>query len=266
MSYKLVVSDLDGTLLTPEHRVGDYTRSILRGLREQGVELALASGRHFEDVRAVSKLFGNGVCTISSNGAAVYDGDGQVMEMTAIEPACLDFLVRDPAFASVHTNLYCAHEWLVERPEPALLVYHAESGFGYRVVDFRRLEDQPVLKVFFFGDNSELRELEGYIGERCAEKVTTTFSLPITLEVMAGGVSKGAALERVCERRGIGVSEVIAFGDGLNDLEMLRTAGLGVVMGNADPRLKRALASHRVIGANAEEAVARHLDEVYGYM
>jgi hypothetical protein len=264
VSYKLVVSDLDGTLLTPEHRVGDYTRRVLRRLRSDGIELAIASGRHFQDVRAVSKLFGSGVCTISSNGAAVHDGDGEVLEMTAIESECLDFLTTDPAFASVHTNLFGAHEWLVERPEPKLLAYHAESGFAYRVVDFRRLDGEPVLKVFFFGGHSELCELERHIIEYSAGRVTTTFSLPVTLEVMAGGVSKGAALERICKRRGLDLSEVIAFGDGLNDLEMLRTAGSGVLMGNADPRLKSALSEHRVIGQNGDEAVARCLEELFG--
>ncbi len=159
MSYKMVVSDLDGTLLTPEHRVGDYTRSVLRSLVEQGVELALASGRHFEDVHTVSKLFGSDVCTISANGAAVYDGNG---------------------------------------------------------------------------------------------------------DVMAAGVSKGAALERFCRRRRLDLSEVIAFGDGLNDLEMLRAAGEGVLMGNADARLKHALSDCRVIDGNGDEAVARHLEEIFG--
>lgn len=264
MSYKLIVSDLDGTLLTPEHRIGEYTRSVLRRLRDQGVELALASGRHFEDLSAVSKLFGRGVCTISSNGAAVHDGDGEVVEMTSIAPECLELLVSDSAFASVHTNLYCAREWLVERPEPELLIYYAESGFSYRVADFQQLQGEPVLKVFFYGKNPELREIEGYIAEQCAGKVTTTFSLPTTLEVMAAGVSKGAALERVCARRGLDVSEVIAFGDGLNDLEMLRTAGTGVLMANADPGLKSVLVGHRIIGTSAEEAVARHLEELYG--
>lgn len=151
--------------------IGDYTRSVLRSLVEQGVDLALASGRHFEDVRAISKLFGNDVCTISSNGAAVYDGNGDVM---------------------------------------------------------------------------------------------TTFSLPSTLEVMVAGVSKGAALERVCARRRFDLSEVIAFGDGLNDLEMLRAAGEGVLMANADARLKRELSDCRVIDSNSNEAVARHLEEIFG--
>lgn len=259
---RLVVSDLDGTLLTREHRIGDYTRQVLRGLRDQGVDLLLASGRHFQDVRAVSALIGSGVHTISSNGAAVYDGEGTVVELTSIEPACLAFLVTDPAFASVHKNLFRARDWLVERPEPRLLAYHEESGFAYRVVDFRGLEPEPVLKVFYFGEHSELLDLENHIRERCEGEVATTFSLPFTLEVMAGGVSKGAALERVCKRMGVDLSEVVAFGDGLNDLEMLRAAGSGVLMGNADPRLRAALPGNPVIGYNTEEAVAHYLAEL----
>jgi len=263
LSFRLVVSDLDGTLLTPEHRVGAYTRHVLRGLRDQGVGLAIASGRHFQDVRAVSKQFGSDVCTISSNGAAVYGGDGEILEMTALEPDCLEFLLGDPAFSSVHTNLFCSTEWLVERPEPELLVYHAESGFAYRVIDFSELGGEPVLKVFFYGEHQALAELEGTIVERCAGQVITTFSLPVTLEVMASGVSKGAALERVCERKGLDLSEVIAFGDGMNDLEMLRTAGSGLLMGNAVSQLKNALPGHPVIGRNDDEAVARYLEELY---
>ena len=178
MTYKLVVSDLDGTLLTSEHRVGEYTRRILHGLSERGIELAIASGRHFQDVRALAKLFGAEVYTISSNGAAVYSGSGEVMEMTAIEGDCLDFLLSDPAFSSAHTNVFCAHEWLVSQAEPRLLVYHSETGFAYRVTDLRRLDGEPVLKVFFYGANPELCALEDYIVERCGRRVTTTFPLP----------------------------------------------------------------------------------------
>jgi len=263
LPYRVVVSDLDGTLLTPEHRIGDRTLRVLRGPRDRGVELVLASGRHFEDVRAVSAALGSGVYTISSNGAAVYDGEGNIVEMTAIEPGYLDFLVTDSAFESVHTNIYRARDWLVERPEPRLLSYHAESGFAYRVVDFRRLEPEPVLKLFYYGEHAELLDLECYIRRRCAEKIATTFSLPFTLEVMAGGVSKGAALQRVCGRLRVAPCEVIAFGDGLNDLEMLRTAGTGVLMANADPRLRSALRGNPVIGDNKSEAVAHYLAEVF---
>ncbi len=263
MTWRLISCDLDGTLLNPGHRVGDYTLAVLRALRQRGIELVLASGRHYRDVSAISALIGHGVQTISCNGAAVHDEFGEVVEMTSLEPECLEFLVSDPAFAPVHTNLFSAHEWLVERPEPSLLVYHEESGFSYREVDFRRLDHQPVLKVFYYGEHARLRELEDHIREHWADRVSTTFSLPFTLEAMAAGVSKGAALERICLRKGIDRSMTLAFGDGLNDIEMLRGAGTGIVMGNADPRLKAALPGHPVIGGNDEEAVARYLERSF---
>lgn len=264
MSCKLVVSDLDGTLLTPEHRIGDYTLRVLRRLRDRGVNLILASGRHFHDIRAVSAILRSRAYTIAANGAAVYDGNGELIEMAAIDPFCLDFLISDAAFSAVHKNLYRIQDWVVERHEPRLLDYHVESGFAYRVVDFSAMEPEPVLKVFYYGKPLELVELQDYIVEQCGAQVATTFALPFTLEVMAGGVSKGAALERVRERLQLDVSEVIAFGDGLNDLEMLRTAGTGVLMGNADPQLKAALPGNPVIGCPEDEAVARHLEDIFG--
>jgi Cof subfamily protein (haloacid dehalogenase superfamily) len=261
--YRLVVCDLDGTLLNAEHRLGAYTREVLGRLLDNGVELMLASGRHFGDVRGLSAALGAGSGLISSNGAAVHDARGRLVHHQALDPACLRFLLRDPAFDGVHINLYRIHDWLVERPEPDLLRYHQESGFAYRVVDFEKLDPEPVLKVFFYGDRERLADLEGLVHARCPGRLATTFSLPVTLEVMAAGVSKGAALERVIDGLGIGAEEVIAFGDGMNDLELLRTVGKGVLMGNADPRLKAALHGQEVIGTNVEEAVARYLDELF---
>jgi len=261
--YRLVVCDLDGTLLNPQHRLGAYTRRVLTGLLDLGVELMLASGRHFGDVHGLSTELGASSGLISSNGAAVHDARGNLVHYQALDPVCLEFLLRDPAFDSVHVNLYRIDDWLVERPEPYLLQYHQESGFAYRVADFADLGPEPVLKVFFFGDHQRLLELEGLVHARCPGRLATTFSLPVTLEVMAAGVSKGAALGRVLTGLGLRPAEVIAFGDGMNDLELLRDVGKGVVMGNADPRLKAALDGREVIGTNAEEAVARYLDALF---
>ena len=261
--YRLVVCDLDGTLLNPQHRLGAYTRDVLGRLVGLGVELMLASGRHFADLYQLSTELGATGGLISSNGAAVHDAGGELVHHQALDPACLDFLLRDPAFDSVHVNLYRIHDWLVERPEPYLLQYHQESGFAYRVVDFADLDPQPVLKVFFYGDHRHLLELEGLVHAQCPGRLATTFSLPVTLEVMAAGVSKGAALEQVLAGLGRTPAEVIAFGDGMNDLELLRGVGKGVVMGNADPRLRAALGGQEVIGTNAEEAVARYLESLF---
>jgi len=260
--YKLIVCDLDGTLLTPEHRLGDYSRSVLARLRELGIEIMLASGRHFQDIRRLSDQLGGKGCLISSNGAAVHDRQARLVHRTVIDPECVDFLIGDPAFQGVHINVYRSEDWLVERPEPYLLQYHQDSGFAYRVTDLASMAPDDVLKVFFYGEPSMLKELEALILERYRERLTTTFSLPVTLEVMAQGVSKGAALGRVAEGLGIPLSEVIAFGDGMNDQEMLHLAGTGIRMANADPRLKEALPDLEEIGSNREESVARYLEDL----
>lgn len=257
---KLIVCDLDGTLLTPDHRLGDYSRSVLGRLREQGMELMLASGRHFQDIRTLSGQLGGRGCLISSNGAAVHDRHARLVHRTVIDPECVGFLVGDPAFRGVHINVYRTEDWLVERPQPDLLHYHQDSGFAYRITNLANVGPEDVLKVFFYGEPAELRGLEGLILERFGERLTTTFSLPVTLEVMAKGVSKGAALARVAEGLGIKLSEVLAFGDGMNDQEMLHLAGTGIRMANADPRLKEALPELEEIGSNADEAVARYLE------
>lgn len=261
--YRLVVCDLDGTLFNPQHRLGDYTRAILQRLREAGVELVLASGRHAADLRGLAAELGGRGGLISSNGAAVHDAAGGLLHHRPLDPGCLDFLLHDPAFNEVHTNLYRLDDWLVERPEPYLLQYHQESGFAYRVVDFADIEPKPVLKVFFFGDHDHLKELEAHVHACCPGRLATTFSLHMTLEVMAAGVSKGAALGQVLDRLELTKEDVIAFGDGMNDLELLGGVGKGVLMGNADPCLKAALGHLEVIGTNADEAVAGYLDQLY---
>lgn len=191
----------------------------------------------------------------------MHDREARLVHRRIVEPECADFLISDPAFRGVHINVYRSEDWLVERPEPYLLQYHQASGFAYRVTNLAQLEPKDILKVFFYGEPGELRALEGLILARYGDRLTTTFSLPVALEVMAKGVSKGAALTWVADRLGVPLSEVIAFGDGMNDMEMLRTAGKGVLMGNADPRLKEDLRDLEEIGSNREESVARYLEE-----
>ena len=261
--YKLVVCDLDGTLLNPEHRLGDYTRSILARLRARDIDVMLASGRHFQDIRTLSDQLSSHGCLISSNGAAVHDCASRLIDCHPLDPACVLALINDPAFADVHTNVYRTEDWLVARPEPYLLGFHQDSGFCYRVVDLRTIDGTGVLKVFFYGAPERLRAIELEVRERFGDRMATTFSLPVTLEIMSRGVSKGAALTRVAQRLGIALGEVLAFGDGMNDLEMLARAGTGIIMQNADPRLTQALPALRMIGSNADESVARYLERLF---
>jgi hypothetical protein len=300
--YSLVVSDLDGTLLGPDHRLGDYTRGVLGRVRAAGADVVLASGRHFMDIRVLARLLaqpardatrenaprGSGVPAaieaatsaarrgrrsdgdrgylVSCNGAAVNTADGQLVQATCIHPEPLGFLLRDPLFRDVHTNVFLTDAWLVEQAEPGLLRYHQDSGFRYEVVDFAALGGAEVLKVFYYGEHEHLLALEAEILARHGGTLGTTFSLPRTLEVMAAGVSKGAALAGLLRDLALTPAEVVCIGDGLNDLEMLRLVaeggGLALLMDNADQRLHDALPDVPRIGSHADEAVANCLERM----
>ncbi len=269
---KLVVSDLDGTLLTPEHRLGDYTREVLARVRAAGVELVLASGRHVMDIRVLaSQVAGesdarDGGCLVSCNGAAVNAGDGSLVHSTCLPPEIVEFLLHDPLFETVQKNVFLTDGWLVEREEPSLLRYHQESGFRYQVVDFADIDRTAVLKVFYYGEQEQLRVLERQLLDRHGGCISTTFSLPVTLEVMAAGVSKGAALARLLATRGLDAADVLCVGDGMNDLDMLQLiaegGGRALVMSNADERLHAALPDLPRAGHNSQEAVARRLAQL----
>lgn len=106
-------------------------------------------------------------------------------------------------------------------------------------------------------------DLQQRIQARWQDKVNVTFSLRSCLEVMAGSVSKGEALKQVAALHGYTPSDSIAFGDGMNDKEMLTMAGKGCIMENAHQLLKDALPQMEVIGSNSDDAVARYLRNKY---
>ena len=119
-----------------------------------------------------------------------------------------------------------------------------------------------IVKVFFIREDKDHDKLvvwEDKIKAKFGEKANITFSSPFCLEIMAAGVSKGHALDAIAKMRGHQLKDCIAFGDGMNDLEMLSMAGKGVVMGSAHHKVKMALPDHEIIGCCDEQAVAHYL-------
>lgn len=258
--YKVVVSDLDGTLLNSAHQISGRTRDTLHELVQQGVTFVMATGRHYVDVRQIRALLGLDIYLITSNGAVVHDSEDRLIfnqtlpEATARE---LVMLERDP---SLHLNVYYGDEWLVEEEMPWLLEFHKDSSFSYTKTDFASHPLDRVNKVFYTGDHEKLLVIERLLNERYGDRLNVTFSLPDCLEVMEGSVNKGSALKAVLARCGLRLEDAVAFGDGMNDVEMLSMVGRGVIMGNAHDRLVKALPGYpRALTAD-EDGVADYLE------
>ncbi|QKJ89136.1 Pyridoxal phosphate phosphatase YigL [Paramixta manurensis] len=263
--YHIVASDLDGTLLSPDHRLTPYTKETLKLLTARDVHFVFATGRHHIDVSQMRDNLEIEAFMITSNGARVHNTAGDlIFSHNLDEDIAHDLFAVKYDDPEILTNVYRNDEWYLSRHRPEENKYFIESEFTYRVFEPGMLETDGISKVFFTCDDAErLVPLEQALIARWGDRVNVSFSFPTCLEVMAGGVSKGHALEEVAKLLGYSLKECVAFGDGLNDKEMLTMSGKGCIMRNAHQRLKDLLPEMEVIGSNAEDAVPHYLRQLF---
>lgn len=267
LPFKAFVSDLDGTLLNHQHRIGDYTIETLNKLEEKGVDIILATGRNHTDVASIlEKIGSNNARMITSNGARIRDLQGNIIYSNNLPEALALELYQIPFDTSkICLNTYQDEGWFIDRDVPELEKYHQDSGLTYQIVDFKTHHARGVEKVFFIAENpQDLRPLEDELRARYGDKTAIVYSAPTCLEIMNKGVSKGDALAHLLENKPYELKDCIAFGDGLNDVEMLSRVGKGCLMQEADPRLKAACPDLEQIGSYQDEAVAHYVCDLFG--
>ncbi len=262
--YRFIASDLDGTLLDRHHRVHEETIRILKDIAALGVGFALATGRHPLDVRGIRQAMGIRAHLITANGARVHDPDDRLIHQADLPPDTVRRIVRsDITGSACYVNLYLDSGWLIDRPAPQLLAVHEDSGMHYEVADLQAHSGEGVFKVLYIGEHQELLGVEARLHAALGSEAYITFSADDCLEVMAKGVSKGHALELVLARLGISAEDCLAFGDGQNDIELLRSVGHPHLMGNAHPRLVEQLPGLPRIGHHHPHGVASHLEKLF---
>lgn len=265
---RLVSMDLDGTLFQRNGLPSDYTKDVLRRLRERSILVMINSGR---PVFSVRQRVGTELCDYIStrNGQEIFDvpnntswanavlSEADVKELFDL---CLQHPVMFNCFYEDHTVLGCArkyqpaallvrkamnHRWKIRREEQAQL-YHRFEDTGI----------QEAAKICFAGLHHTLRKLDAKLDP---SRFHGVFVGPQWYEVMAAGVSKGEALRQVMEKEGLTREQCIAIGDGENDIDMLAASGYGLAMANGMDALKKA--SDEVIGSNVEDGAAHWLEE-----
>ncbi|MCW9699946.1 Cof-type HAD-IIB family hydrolase [Avibacterium sp. 20-129] len=265
--FRAVVSDLDGTLLNGNHVIGDFTIETLEKLSQKKIDIILATGRKYEDVaHIVGKVKLDNAVLITSNGARAHNLQGKLLLSNSLPDAIAMEIMQTPYDKkNVFVNSYQEEGWFISLDMPELAKYHQDSGFMYQVVDFNQHHGRETEKVFFIGRTpADLAPIEAHIAQHFGEHVYMTYSTPQCLEIMNKNVSKATALAKVVTNRDYGLNACIAFGDGMNDVEMLSEVGKGCIMGNADPRLVQTCPQLEQIGFNRHEAVASYLRATFG--
>jgi hypothetical protein len=259
--YKVIVSDLDGTLLTPAHIVSEQTKITIHKLLKQGKKFIIATGRHNVDVEAIRKTIDAEIYLITSNGARVHNNKGELIYSKNVPTDIAKIIAEMDLPDTIQANIYRDDEWFVNKPNPEILNFSQDSTFSYQVVDLSRLEKAGIAKFFFCGPHEDLVKLAAQINEQYSAQLNVSFSLPECLEVMDIKVNKAEALSEVLKIKGFTMADTIAFGDGMNDLEMLQAVDKGLVMGNASSMLKAALPNLEMIGNSAEDGVAHYIEK-----
>ena len=245
MKYKLIAFDVDDTLLNTEKRITPKTKEALLNAQKNGIKLAVASGRLPFGVKPFAdelNILENGGYYMGFNGGAVLNSDNELIGKTY-----LDSKYIKPVYEALRsTNITTmVHKGDIIYADKKVNDYtHIEPdviGIPLNLVDdIADFVDWRLHKFLLCGEPEELKEVEKDLIEKFGGELDIYLSAPWFLEVMPKGINKGKGVEIICRDMGISAAEVIAFGDNYNDISMLKTAGLGIAMGNADDEVKNA--------------------------
>jgi Cof subfamily protein (haloacid dehalogenase superfamily) len=259
-NVKVVVSDLDGTLLNPQHRISDYTKSIFQELHNQDYLIVVATGRHHLDAMAIIETLEVPVYLVSSNGARIHSPEKEELFSFNLDSDVVKAALNVEIDPEITVVLFKENVWQTNRVNERLNAFQPELKYRPELVDYKTLEDFGAIKIFFSSDNHQkLVKLKDAILANSSEHLHYAFSLPTCLEFMDKSIDKAVAIERVLEKEGFTLKEAVSFGDGFNDVQMLSAAGKGLIMGNAPALLKETLPDLEVIKTNAEDGVARYI-------
>ena len=265
MDYKIVFSDIDGTLLNTEHHVLPRTADAIRQITARGIPFAVVSARMPEAIAPIVEEIGAPAAVISYNGGLVITPDGEEIHDARISSAqteaVLAQIARDYPGASM--NYYAGHTWYVrDRADPEIQQEERITTVTSVESDFAALIAADTLpnKLLAMGAPNLVARMEQELSESFSE-LTIIRSAPHLLEIIAHTVSKATGIELLLAHYGIDRTEALAFGDNYNDIPMLRYVGHSVAMGNAPEEIKGT--ANSVTEANDADGIYHFLKKVH---
>ncbi|AHH05350.1 Pyridoxal phosphate phosphatase YigL [Borrelia miyamotoi] len=287
-NIKAVISDLDGTLLLSKSQIGAFSELVIKNLTKENKKFIIATGRSKNEIISLIKDLNSHVSFfITLNGARVYNNKWQLISSYDLHPKIVDEILdlRENKYKNIphflqksedsderlyadditksaindifkKHELFKKHKYIANELKDVSITYHEVSNFR-KIKNFNN-----IAKILLLHDEeSQLIKYEAIILEKYRKEINVYLSTPNSLEIVSNKVSKGSALKDVLKSINIGLDESIAFGDGFNDVDMLENVKKGLLMGNANYRLKKMLSYLEVIGTNDNEAVAHYIND-----
>lgn len=264
MSIKLLLLDLDDTLLDKDLNISAANRRALAAAARKGVRVVLASGRMFRSMRPYAEELElpDDWPIIAYNGGLARPLRGADLWHLPVPNATARAILARLADWDVTPHLFVDDRLYVREWNDWVRVYTANAGVEAETVGdlhaFLADPDRAPTKMLALGDPGVIADLRRVLGKEFADRAEVAPSKPSYLEITARGISKAAALERFMAIFDLQRSETMAVGDGQNDLGMMRAAGIGVAVGNAPPEVRSQV--EHVVAPHDRDGVAEAVE------
>ncbi|BEP13240.1 Cof-type HAD-IIB family hydrolase [Acidothermaceae bacterium B102] len=258
--YRIVATDLDGTIVRTDGTISDRTRDALRLAQDSGAAVIFVTGRPPRWMHPISEATGHTGLAVCANGAILYDlGEERIISELALQPEDLASVVE--RLAEVLPGVAFAVERSgVLSHEPDYVP--AWDDDQITVLPRAELLVLPATKLLVRSSGADPDAFLASAQEALGDRVSMTrSSVDELLEISAAGVTKAFGLERFARTHGMGPADVIAFGDMPNDLPMLAWAGHPVAVANAHPEVLAIAAE--VTASNDDDGVAQVLERLF---
>jgi len=249
--YKLLVVDIDGTLVGRDRAISAEDREALARVRGLGVTVSLSTGRATRAcLDILSELSLDGYHIFFDGALVVSPERGDEVYVEPLSPAVLKEAVEFAHLNDMDLDLYSATQYFVERETWSAVAHRQFFGIEPAVTDFSKLcAQERIIKIGLVTTSAEegdkvrrfCQHFEGSFHFSWAR--TPAYSRVDFVNVVTPGVSKGRAVAVLASHLGLSMSEVVAVGDGINDIPLFLAAGLAIAMGNAPDEVK-AVADH----------------------
>ncbi len=265
MGYKLLVLDLDGTLTNSNKQITPHTLETLKRAQEKGIKIVLASGRPTYGVAPIAdkiQLDKYEGYILSYNGGEITDWHNkELLYKNTLNPEVFPYLYQCAKNNNFAIVTYHKEFVITENPEDEYVQKEALLNVMTlkKVDNFLQAIQFPIAKCMIVGEPSRLMNLEKEMYAHLKEQMGVYRSEPYFLELVPKGIDKAQSLAYLLKKLDISREEMIACGDGFNDLSMIKYAGLGVAMQNAQ-EIVREHADY-ITRSNDNDGVAHVIEE-----
>lgn len=237
---KLVVTDIDGTIYTPEKGITNEVKHCIKNLTQKGVHVAIATGRTYGSAKWIADNVGIECPLICYQGGLVKTYEGNIIDVKYLNEKIAREIIEDFRKRNIHLNVYIEDKLYVEEDDDYIKDYIGDKGIDYYKVDsFDELDFSKLNKMLAINyDSKFIDELIDELQKKYPQ-IYVVKSFAYFCEIANKEATKGNAIKILADLYGITTDEVLAIGDNNNDIEMVETAGVGVAMGNGTEEIKK---------------------------